>query len=164
LNGQIGLVVAHIGERQAAQPAGQKVKLNGLVEFLTAVQNQLFVLGSHLACADEKMRALLPVLDPEKTVLIETEIDARTDELPELRQFILPGGTVVGATLHVARTICRRAERAIVEFLDAPTTDFPKSHGDAVVTYMNRLGDYLFVAARWANHEADQPETIWQKE
>ncbi len=137
--------------------------LRRLSDFLTHSQHLLFVIGSHLACADEAMRARLPAFNPAETKKIEDEIDAFTAELPELRNFILPGGAPAAAQVHFCRTVCRRAEREVVHFFDIHRADRTEWSGNDVIAYLNRLGDYLFVAARFANCTLRVDETIWQK-
>jgi cob(I)alamin adenosyltransferase len=90
---------------------------------------------------------------------LEAAIDALDAALPPLRNFILPAGSRGAALLHVARGVCRRAERRVVTLAAAPETRV----SEALVRYLNRLGDYLFVAARYANQAAGQDETTWQR-
>jgi cob(I)alamin adenosyltransferase len=90
----------------------------------------------------------------ENVETLEKTIDRLEDELPPLRRFVLPGGSVAGAQLHVARTVCRRAERRVVG-LGADEVD------PILVIYLNRLSDLLFVMARAVNHRAGVPETEW---
>jgi cob(I)alamin adenosyltransferase len=123
---------------------------------LRAIQNDLFVIGSHLALADGATAgASLPALDESIVARLEMEIDAAEGELSPLRQFILPGGTESASRLHLARTVCRRAERRVVAFaLDRPVPT-------VVLTYLNRLSDWLFVQARLANHRAGVADVPW---
>jgi cob(I)alamin adenosyltransferase len=125
---------------------------------LMAVQNDLFVVGSHLATHDSSAPpAHLPVLDEQIVHRLEMEIDAAETELPRLRQFILPGGCETAARLHLARTVCRRAERLLVSFAqDRPVPAI-------LITYLNRLSDWLFVHARWANHAEGVADVPWVK-
>lgn len=123
---------------------------------LDAVQHQLFTLGSELATPEpEKARMKLPTTQEAWIAALEQEIDAVDAEVPELRQFILPGGTPAAAQLHLGRTVCRRAERAVVALAQHQSVPAP------VVTYLNRLSDYLFMAARLANHRAGVPDVAW---
>jgi cob(I)alamin adenosyltransferase len=124
-------------------------------ERLLAVQNDLFVIGSHLAAPDSE--AGLPPLDDAMITRLEMQIDSAEAELPPLRQFILPGGTETAARLHLARTICRRAERLLVGF--AMERPIPA----VTITYLNRLSDWLFVQARAANQAAGVADVPWQK-
>ncbi|MGD0388281.1 MAG: cob(I)yrinic acid a,c-diamide adenosyltransferase [Tepidisphaeraceae bacterium] len=128
-----------------------------LLQSLRAVQNELFVIGSQLAYSGEQPPAKLPSLEESSIGRLEMEIDAATAVLEPLRNFILPGGSETSARLHVARAVCRRAERVVVAF----------SHDRAVppivVTYLNRLSDWLFVQARWANKCDGMEDVLWEK-
>ena len=123
---------------------------------LRQVQSDLFVIGSHLGIpADAPQRQSLPPLSETMVVRLETEIDAAEARLRPLHNFVLPGGNETAARLHLARTICRRAERALAGFAlqqFVPTV---------VLAYVNRLSDWLFVKAREANREAQVPDIPW---
>ena len=126
---------------------------------LAQVQDDLFALGSHLATPPprEGRRApQLPPLPSGRVAEMEQWMDEAGAALPELRSFILPGGSAGGAALHVARTVCRRAERRVVA-LAAGDVVAPE-----ILVYLNRLSDFLFVAARRENHEAGAPERPWR--
>jgi cob(I)alamin adenosyltransferase len=128
-------------------------------QILGHTQNDLFAIGSLLACADKELAAKMPRPNPTSIYDMETHIDTMTNALPELKEFILPGGTVSAAQLHVARTVCRRAEREVVYLLEqSPSTIDPH-----VVQYLNRLGDYLFVAARYCNQKLGVSDVKWHK-
>ena len=119
--------------------------------------NELFDLGADLAtpaAGDEVPGSRLRILDSQ-VARLEDEIDALNDALPALKSFVLPGGSPAAAALHLARTICRRAEREAVRLVEAGE---PVS-GPAL-RYLNRLSDFLFVAARWANGRGDA-EVFW---
>jgi len=122
---------------------------------LAAVQRDLFALGAQLADPGDKLapRVTKAVIDDEQVVRLEHLIDHLDAEVPPLRRFILAGGTPAGAALHVARTVCRRAERRIVAL--RPPVD------PVLVRYVNRLSDLLFVLARVVNHRGGMPETEW---
>jgi ATP:cob(I)alamin adenosyltransferase len=122
---------------------------------LAVVQNQLFVLGADLASPDESPH--IPRVTEEMTAFLEAQIDAMEAELTPLKQFILPGGTLMAAHLHLARTVCRRAERVAV------TLAAEESVRAEILTYLNRLSDFLFVAARVANARAGLGDVPWQK-
>jgi cob(I)alamin adenosyltransferase len=126
---------------------------------LLEVQNDLFIIGSHLAAPDGRIpeNSNWPTLDESLITRLEMQIDSTDAQLPRLRQFILPGGCETAARLHLARTICRRAERMLVEFsLDRPVPPI-------VMTYLNRLSDWLYVHARLSNHLAGIPDVPWTK-
>lgn len=125
---------------------------------LRNIQNELFVIGSHLATpAGSPSVSHLPPLCENMIFRLEREIDAAETELPPLRQFILPGGCELGSRLHLARAVCRRGERLLV----ASIAQLPTS--PIVLIYLNRLSDWLFVMARLANHRAATPEIPWEK-
>ncbi len=129
-----------------------------LVPMLRDVQNDLFVIGSHLATPAESPHAVsLPALDDGMIHRLEMQIDSAETGLPMLREFILPGGSEIAARLHVARTVCRRAERLLVHFaMDRPVPAM-------ILTYVNRLSDWLFVQARAANARAGVADVPWVK-
>jgi cob(I)alamin adenosyltransferase len=122
---------------------------------LVHIQRDLFAVGAQLADPSEKLadRVTKAFITDADVARLEELIDRLEEELPPLRRFILAGGVSAGASLHVARTVCRRAERRIVALV--PVAD------PVIVRYMNRLSDLLFVLARVVNHRARQPETEW---
>jgi cob(I)alamin adenosyltransferase len=125
---------------------------------LADVQAELFVIGSYLAAPenDPAAQKYLPPLDEQMIGRLEMQIDAADARLPPLKTFILPGGTELAARLHLARTVCRRAERQVVGFaMDRPV------HG-VIVTYLNRLSDWLFTQARLANFRAGVEDVPWK--
>jgi len=123
---------------------------------LARVQAELFTVGADLATPLSAQPKWLVRVSAEMTGRIEAEIDTWQAALPELRNFILPGGTLGGAFLHQARTVCRRAERWLVMLREQEPVNAE------ALRYLNRLSDWLFVAARAANHEAGKPEIPWQ--
>jgi cob(I)alamin adenosyltransferase len=137
----------------AARAAGPDADIAGALE---TIQKQLFALGARLAdpsarIASRVTKAAIAEADVET---LEHMIDRLEGELPPLRRFILPGGSVAGAQLHVARTVCRRAERRVVAL-------GPGAVEPIVVVYLNRLSDLLFVMGRAANCRAGSAETEW---
>jgi cob(I)alamin adenosyltransferase len=123
---------------------------------LGAIQSLLFNLGAELATTSAEALGKMPRVADEDVAVLERIIDRLEESLPALTRFIVPGGTPLGAQLHVARTVCRRAERAVVALAQADEIE-PR-----LIRYLNRLADLLFVMARWANHKAGATETQWQ--
>jgi cob(I)alamin adenosyltransferase len=124
---------------------------------LERVQSELFSVGAQLATPDPDRHGMI-LVSQEQITALEKAIDNLEAGLPPLRNFILPSGERGAVHLHVARAVCRRAERRVVSLASLETAFDP-----LIVQYLNRLGDYLFVAARFANHEAHTIETKWQK-
>ncbi len=126
-------------------------------DLLLKIQHKLFNIGSRLA-SDEKGQEFTAqlVVKTEDIEVLEKAIDAYHETLPELRNFILPGGELSAAQCHIARTICRRAERRIVEFAEQTPVQ------PELIKYINRLSDYLFVLARKLAHDKGIDETTWQ--
>ena len=125
---------------------------------LEAIQRDLFAIGGHLATPDpEKVRAALEKanLSSSRIQEFETAMDAADTELPPLRAFVLPAGTSKAAALHLARTVCRRAERSVVSL--ARQQPVP----ELFLVYLNRLSDYLFTLARLANLRAGRGDVTW---
>jgi cob(I)alamin adenosyltransferase len=135
-----------------ARAAGLDADLTAILE---EVQKELFSIGARLADPAHRIAPRVTKADvgDEQVGRLEAAIDRLETELPPLRRFILPGGSAAGAQLHLARTICRRAERRVVG-LTVPLEQ-------VIVVYLNRLSDLLFVMARTANQRADIPETEW---
>lgn len=125
---------------------------------LARIQNDLFDVGADLCAPDAASggRERLRVSDSQ-VARLETEIDVLNGDLQPLRSFVLPGGTPTGAHLHLARTVCRRAERLIVELASVPG----ESVSPPVMKYINRLSDFLFVAARFMNDRGTK-DVLWQ--
>ena len=127
-----------------------------VAEALRRIQNDLFHLGSDL-CVTEKDKAARPVprIEARHVDVLENLIDRLSADLPPLENFVLPGGTAGAVQLHVARAVCRRAERLAVTLSRAEPV------GDQVVVYLNRLSDLLFVMARWENAKKATPDVLW---
>lgn len=142
LNSVLGLVVA-----------GLSTKHKKFEKELEHIQSDLFDIGSYLASPSASPLKHLDgrIHDFEKM------IDTQTEKMPELHNFILPGGGKTGAGLHQARTVCRRVERRIVALMQTDDVD------ETVMKYMNRLSDLLFSMARFVNHTEKKKETIWQQ-
>jgi len=145
LNSFIGLSLDHINAFS-------------LDNVLAEVQDRLFTIGSALACDPEKETKLkIPDLLEEDVTLLEKEIDKMNEVLPPLKSFILPGGHVAASTLHVARCVCRRAERLCVRLQKKKEEVDP-----LIIKYLNRLSDYLFVLARFVVFKLGAEEIPWK--
>jgi cob(I)alamin adenosyltransferase len=148
------LGLARTALEQPAAPEGAPA----LAATLRRIQNELFNLGSELATLREDLHPRQPVVEQRHVDALEREIDVWNEELPELRSFILPGGGWVASYLHLARTVCRRAERLAVRLAAAEPL------GPQVVPYLNRLSDALFVMSRHATRLYGEPEPLWEPE
>lgn len=122
---------------------------------LKEIQDRLFTVGASLAADPEKSRMKIPDLHDQDIALLEIEMDVMNEALPELKHFILPGGNTVVSYCHIARCICRRAERLTVQLASESFVD------EKMTIYLNRLSDYLFVLARKLNLDAGTEENIW---
>lgn len=128
-------------------------------QILEQIQNKLFVIGAHLASDDSitLVKKQMP-LGEKDILLLEKEMDKINEQLPELRNFILPGGCQATSFCHVSRTVCRRTERLIVELSEKTDID------PNLVKYINRLSDYLFVLSRKISMDQNVPEMLWSQE
>lgn len=125
---------------------------------LNRIQHELFVIGSHLAADPEKSRMQLPDWDVASTQNLEHAIDAMQDELPLLKNFVLPGGNKAAAAAHLARCVCRRAERLVVALSSEAAVD------NQLIEYLNRLSDFFFTLARKCCLANGNEEILWQPE
>lgn len=145
LNSFIGLVSDHCKDAHSKS-------------ILKEIQDRLFTIGSSLACDPNKEQKLkIPDLKEEDIILLEKEIDAMNENLPEMKHFILPGGNVAVSTAHIARCICRRAERWCVNMMEQDLFVEP-----LIIKYLNRLSDYLFVLARYIGQLLNVAEIAWK--
>jgi cob(I)alamin adenosyltransferase len=145
LNSYIGLVSDHLLHAKTAV-------------VLKEVQDRLFTIGSSLACDPEREPLMkIPDLKEEDITLLEREIDHMNDELPPMKFFVLPGGHIAVSTTHVARCVCRRAERLCVNMQEHELFVDP-----LVIKYLNRLSDYLFVLSRYAGLLLHVQEIPWK--
>jgi cob(I)alamin adenosyltransferase len=136
-----------------ARASGAPEDVDALLE---QIQNELFVVGGELACPPERVATLgLPLIDEPQTQNLEQAIDRFEAELEPLRSFVLPAGSSTSSALHHARAVCRRAERLVVELAHSSEVR------PALIVYLNRLSDLLFVMARYANHRAKVPDVLW---
>jgi cob(I)alamin adenosyltransferase len=124
-------------------------------QLLKEIQDRLFTIGSSLAADPERSKMKIPDLLTTDITLLEEEMDRMNEVLPELKHFILPGGNTTVSYCHLARCVCRRAERLTVELAAQSFVDVN------ITIYLNRLSDYLFVLARKLNADAKTVENIW---
>lgn len=124
-------------------------------DILKQIQDRLFTVGASLAADPEKSKMVIPDLHTADIELLEQEIDRMNLELPELRHFILPGGSNAISYCHIARCVCRRAERITVHLAEESPVD------EKVIIYLNRLSDYLFTLGRLIAHQQQVPENKW---
>lgn len=143
--------------RAALRGAGSAELVELLDRRLAWVQNKLFDVGAQLATAPDKRSPESPRVTERDVAALEQAIDEADDQLPPLDQFILPGGSQAGALLHVARAICRRAERHVVALVAAAPDD------ENLVRFLNRLSDAAFTWGRLVNAKLGVPEIPWQK-
>jgi len=126
-------------------------------DLIASIQHELFEVGADLATPQQADRGHEMRIPHSMTARLEAAIDRFEERLPELTQFILPGGSKGGALLHYARTICRRAERKVSRLKEQQMMD------PEILVYLNRLSDLLFVLARAENHKSGSPEGVWKK-
>lgn len=143
-NAALGVVLSFRAEQSEAEES--------LYLFFQSIQRDLFKIGSEIASLQTPLNENIEKIGENKILELENKIDELWAQLPELKNFILPGGSAVGAHLHLARTVCRRAERQLVVF-GKNTPIRPELY-----KYLNRLSDFLFVAARWVNYKAGEIE------
>ena len=152
LNAVLGMVGASVASH--GPDAATREEVEG---FLRQTQNDLFDLGSDLATELADRWEGQPLISADDTTRLEHCIDRWNEELEPLDSFVLPGGNEVAAALHLARTVCRRAERIVV------TLARDEAIGDDVLPFINRLSDALFVLSRWYIHRCGDSELLWQK-
>lgn len=143
LNSWVGMIVSEISFPEKK-------------DFLQKIQSDLFILGGFLAGWDNDLSALVT-----RVTEIEVEIDAMEETLPSLTSFILPGGSPLAAKIHVTRSICRRAERLIVQVIRSKPVEGKKKEEDIILQYVNRLSDLFFVLARFINNNVGTADIPW---
>ena|ERR1700740_3428963 len=143
LNSFVGLVRDSISEKE-------------LFDLLIEIQDRLFTIGSLLAADPEKNKMQLPQLNESDIVLLEKAIDKMNETLPEMKSFVLPGGHPTVSYCHIARCVCRRAERATLKLSENEKVD------ELIYKYLNRLSDYLFVLSRKLTHDLKANEIPWK--
>lgn len=157
LNSIVGIVISHLNDTPIHPDKQPKYHL--LKEHLTIVSHLLFNLGSDLATPlNPKPKHRVPRIKEENSLNLENWIDLYDESLEPLKKFILPGGSLPAAFLHQARTVCRRAERQIVKL--AQETEL----NNLSIIFINRLSDYFFAAARFANFLSGKEDVKWEKD
>ncbi len=126
------------------------------IETLIEIQDRLFTIGASLASDPEKSKMKIPDLKEEDVVFLEKEIDKMNETLPEMKSFVLPGGHTTVSYCHLARCVCRRAERLTIHLAENSFV------ADLVIKYLNRLSDYLFVLSRKLTHDLNAKEIPWK--
>lgn len=143
LNAMLGVAVVSLKDEE-------------IKKFVMRIQKDLFALGAQLANPKHKKQKAKSDFSPDKVTVLEKAIDRFEEELSPLTCFILPGGIQASATLHLARTICRRAERKVITLSSKEEVD------PLLIVYLNRLSDCLFVLARLANKRANVTDVLWE--
>ncbi len=143
LNSYIGLIIDSMPDKNNSS-------------LLYEIQDRLFTIGSVLASDPEKSKMKIPDIHESDVELLEKEMDKMDAQLPELKNFILPGGNIVGSHCHVARCICRRAERLVVHL------SMESAIPEIIIRYLNRLSDFLFMFARKSVCDAGGVEITWK--
>ena len=129
-----------------------------LLKHICQIQDQLFHIGSHLACRKDKQKLKLTSFDETQIKVMEDLIDKYQTFLPHLKNFILPGGSLVSASFHLARTICRRAERAVL----VAKVEKEEEVDSFILKFLNRLSDFLFILARYGNYKEGVDDILWK--
>ncbi|MEL0093223.1 MAG: cob(I)yrinic acid a,c-diamide adenosyltransferase [Pseudomonadales bacterium] len=145
LNAQIGLLTAHLSLTSIAT-------LTDIAPFIERLQHRIFDLGGEVSIPGFQL------IHDQHVTMIEVELDRMNEALAPLENFIIPGGSILIAQCHVARSVCRRAERSLVSLQEIETVNA------SGVRFLNRLSDYFFVLARFCALQTGQPECLWQKD
>ena len=153
LNAVVGLL--RKANRDEPGPDAARARLDAILQ---RVQNELFNLGSLLATLPEDLSPKQPRVEERHVLALEHEIDELNEHLPPLRSFTLPGGGATSSWLHLARTVCRRAERCVVSLAASEAVD------EWAVKYLNRLSDHLYVLGRWNVRQRGEQEPLWTPE
>ena len=151
LNCVIGMLICEVATEVDGTEKSQ------ITQLLGQIQAELFDVGSRLACEDSKLLEKLPNVEEARITELEVCMDRYSENLKPLRNFVLPGGSRAAAHAHLARTVCRRAERLCVALSDESNSVEP-----ILIRYLNRLSDYLFVLSRHLNRLGNITEPIWQ--
>lgn len=152
----IGWIRAELAEERSRFSSTSDA--TGLDQLLEFIGNKLFTLGGDLATRIPDRHPLMPVIVAADIEFLERVCDAYNEDLPALKDFVLPGGSRTAAALHVARTVARRAERTVI------TLQASEETGGLPAKYLNRLSDALFILARWTLNRMTIPEVIWRRD
>ena len=150
LNANIGLLTAYIKDIPKSE------EIRNILNFLENLQFQLFHIGSHLACTDQKILNGLPILQEVWVKHLEEQIDNMTKNLPQLKNFIIHGGSKAACQAHICRVICRRTECTCVAL------NSQEDINPLILIYLNRMSDYFFTLSRYINHLQRIPDVIWK--
>jgi cob(I)alamin adenosyltransferase len=157
LNSYIGLLSDHLAAASGAI-SHPVFPLTASIQTLRGIQDRLFTIGASLACDPDKVSKMkIPDLNEDDVTALEEDIDRMNEVLPEMKSFILPVGHIAVSTAHIARCVCRRAERICVQMQEEGQFIDP-----LVLKYINRLSDHLFTLARYAGHLLQTPEIPWK--
>ena len=157
LYGELDELNSRVGVSSSA--LASDMKFQKTVEFLHHIQSALFDLGSNLACeVENRTKYNLPQISEVFIADMELEIDRMDHELPDLKNFILPGGSMMAASLHLCRTGARSVERRLIAYYEETQEELPQNS----VIFLNRLSDYFFVLARYVNHVLKVNEINWK--
>lgn len=152
LNSSISLAIISMQE-------SVDLKKLALKDQLQEIQHKLFNIGSILAAETTTIAAKLPHIEEQDLLALERQIDFMNEELAPLKNFILPGGCLSAAHLHMSRCICRRTERLAVNLQRLESLSVPS----LLLAYLNRLSDFLFISARYVNLKSEHPDILWKK-
>jgi cob(I)alamin adenosyltransferase len=154
--GSVDELNSHLGLCRDLLIQHNRDEFKGLIKYLKLVQNELFDLGTQLACSDRELINTLPQINEKSIKVLESEIDTANSDLSELKSFVLPGGSILNSQFHIARNICRRAERRTVSLSNSESVEAIN------IIYLNRLSDALFVWSRWISYILNDNENLWE--
>ena len=154
--GSVDELNSHLGLCRDLLIQQNRNEFKKLINYIKTIQNELFNLGTQLACPDGELKNNLPKINKVSITVLESEIDSANSNLSDLKSFILPGGSILNSQFHIARNICRRAERRAV------TLGNVESVKAINIIYLNRLSDALFVWSRWISHILKDDENLWE--
>ncbi len=157
--GSVDELNSHLGMIRSVAIANKDLPqdvVDNILSVYPKIQNELFDVGAILATPEGETYEGLPEIKDEQIGYLEDQIDEYQKILEPLKSFVLPGGHMITAHAHIARTVCRRVERELVRLKEIEAVD------KNLVIYINRLSDYLFVFARWISKKTDTPEFLWQ--